>query len=1256
MHRPLLGRHSSLPAGGVWDSAWDPAIDKNERKKGAATPSPVGTPVKRSSLSRNEESASGRKRNSEEQQRRKSVTWDLAGEVNTPPPRTDQDNVSGRRSSDPSGIAGRLKRAPVPPAPSKSPVRGEKKKSAIQEFQEQLRTKSPRGQSPRSSDASDTTTAATRRRSSGLSDSGRRPSSEAGSSRRSSEDLEGVRLLYSAIDRQALSLQELFAELAKLKVVGGYITKMDLAMWMRGHLSFKPRDAERLVAFLDADGGGGEAVAFSYKSLVEDIRAGYSRWTQMRVLEKAAPAGGTTRSSGARQDSARFGARSRSSSSSSSGSSPRARDKEQEDRDRRQQLRPSPSSSDSSIDRREKEEPPQLPATRRGPPLQHTGQTVATPQGGGRDRQGGEKKEPPPLNARVHVTLEGRRCYGQVKYVGKLQGVGKDGQWVGIELDSPRGKNDGCVGGHRYFSCSPQYGLFCRPVSVEEASEAASSEEGGPADGDDVLAPPRQRRHSEFSFACDPEDDIDIESISSSQAKKSAPEQARCSNPNCRAPLDPEAAFCVCCGRDSKVGRDAVDRLLQQAPSSQGSVSQRNACPEDESGGASGGGQPKDESDAQELAARRLENSRAKTNTPRDKGAPAPLQRNSKIQEEKQELQLEMLQEELQQEKTVREMLEEERQGHVDALLRERRKTQRAEEEATRLLDFQDDLRAELQEMRLRADDAAAEASKASSDLSLQRSREADEAFAEILLCKQELEEELESCRRIEQAEEERLGGHNVAERHMVEELKSLRDELAATEMEVKLAVETADEPDREDEAVVAAEAQAAYRKAAEQKEDLEVALARAHEEMATCQLQAANAIGDLQERAALAEEESQQRAAGFNTEQLLLKLSYEEKGLRQEEEQEALRRHLVELKEREAGKAAAEREQQHAEKDLQEEAAGLRQRLEELEDELRAQRGEHQRRRDEEARWSAAERHRASAELSQRDAEVLNLRRAVEEAKLEAKLEATSAAAQDLDRYVTLERAGRPPLPQTGSCSGVGSDAGSDAGSLASLDPKASRRLREAKEIQEAKFRERIMGVEAAAQQQEIQVLRQCHRDMQEMAEEVVTRDRVIQELRVERAREEASQEDHRLENLGIRTLIKKRDAELTILRRQLQQHYPSSGMASPGSMLSPTAPSIGSVAAAGDGGSFDGILKDRRTPTAVLEMQARLAQTTAEVEQLRVCARYGGGARDGDMQELEEMRRRQRREEDVLMAHSAGRVSAMVMSPTLQRLPPDG
>lgn len=72
----------------------------------------------------------------------------------------------------------------------------------------------------------------------------------------------------------------------------------------------------------------------------------------------------------------------------------------------------------------------------------------------------------------------GKRCRvggedskrGQVMYVGAVDEIpGGMGKWIGIKLDEPVGKNDGSIGGKRYWGedGGPKYGVFVRPDRVE---------------------------------------------------------------------------------------------------------------------------------------------------------------------------------------------------------------------------------------------------------------------------------------------------------------------------------------------------------------------------------------------------------------------------------------------------------------------------------------------------------------------------------------------------------------------------------------------------------------------------------------------------------------------------------------------------------------------------------------------------------------------------------------------------------------------
>ncbi|XP_060114878.1 CAP-Gly domain-containing linker protein 2 isoform X2 [Heteronotia binoei] len=53
---------------------------------------------------------------------------------------------------------------------------------------------------------------------------------------------------------------------------------------------------------------------------------------------------------------------------------------------------------------------------------------------------------------------------GVIQYLGETQFA--PGQWAGVVLDDPVGKNDGSVGGVRYFECQPLQGIFTRPSKL----------------------------------------------------------------------------------------------------------------------------------------------------------------------------------------------------------------------------------------------------------------------------------------------------------------------------------------------------------------------------------------------------------------------------------------------------------------------------------------------------------------------------------------------------------------------------------------------------------------------------------------------------------------------------------------------------------------------------------------------------------------------------------------------------------------------
>ena len=51
-----------------------------------------------------------------------------------------------------------------------------------------------------------------------------------------------------------------------------------------------------------------------------------------------------------------------------------------------------------------------------------------------------------------------------VRYVGKT--YFSVGTWIGLELISENGKNDGSIQGIRYFECEKKHGVFVRPNKI----------------------------------------------------------------------------------------------------------------------------------------------------------------------------------------------------------------------------------------------------------------------------------------------------------------------------------------------------------------------------------------------------------------------------------------------------------------------------------------------------------------------------------------------------------------------------------------------------------------------------------------------------------------------------------------------------------------------------------------------------------------------------------------------------------------------
>ena len=98
---------------------------------------------------------------------------------------------------------------------------------------------------------------------------------------------------------------------------------------------------------------------------------------------------------------------------------------------------------------------PRSPVRRSKPPLHRSWSSSSTAGG----LEGSVK-----LHEGSQVLLTSSNEMATVRYVGPTDFA--SGIWLGLELRSPKGKNDGAVGDKRYFTCKPNHGVLVRPSRV----------------------------------------------------------------------------------------------------------------------------------------------------------------------------------------------------------------------------------------------------------------------------------------------------------------------------------------------------------------------------------------------------------------------------------------------------------------------------------------------------------------------------------------------------------------------------------------------------------------------------------------------------------------------------------------------------------------------------------------------------------------------------------------------------------------------
>eukprot|EP01084_Bolivina_argentea_P166325 288779_1 len=73
------------------------------------------------------------------------------------------------------------------------------------------------------------------------------------------------------------------------------------------------------------------------------------------------------------------------------------------------------------------------------------------------------------------VTITKIKCKGIIRFIGNTL-FKPDIIWYGIQLEDPKGKNNGCIDGVQYFQCQNNYGLFVQSNRIETTANTAKKQ------------------------------------------------------------------------------------------------------------------------------------------------------------------------------------------------------------------------------------------------------------------------------------------------------------------------------------------------------------------------------------------------------------------------------------------------------------------------------------------------------------------------------------------------------------------------------------------------------------------------------------------------------------------------------------------------------------------------------------------------------------------------------------------------------------